>query len=264
MKRFAVVGFAIFALAGLFMQARGQDGNWSTLKGRIIWDGDKIPKQKPIADIMKNADKAHCLAKGDVLDEEWVVNPKNKGIRWTFVWLADAAKPKNSPQPVHPDLKQIKNKEVEIDQPMCKFVPHALGMREGQVLVAKNSSSITHNFKWQGSTAKGIAGNVIIPPNRKFPIKGLVAHHFPVLINCNVHTWMNGFVRVFDHPYFAVTDENGAFEMPKAPAGKYRLFIWHGPHGWSGGADGRNGQIITIKSGGATDLGNIKFKVSEN
>ncbi|MBM4070675.1 MAG: hypothetical protein FJ271_17225 [Planctomycetes bacterium] len=265
MRRFAVVCFALFTLAGFFVHARADDDSWSTVKGRIVWDGANVPKQKPLADIMKSADKNHCLAKGDILDEEWVVNPKNKGIRWTFVWLADKGYPKvKTAPPIHPDLKEIKVKDVVMDQPMCKFVPHALGMREGQVLVSKNSSPIAHNYKWQGSIAKGIAGNVLIPPNGKFEIKGLVADIRPVLINCNIHTWMKGYVRVFDHPYFAVTDENGAFEMPKAPAGNYRLFIWHGSGGWSGGAEGKNGQPITIKAGAPTNLGELKYKLSES
>lgn len=262
MRRLAVVCFALFTLAGIFVHARADDDSWGTVKGRIVWDGDKIPARKPIADILKNADKNHCLAKGNILDEEWVVNPKNRGIQWTFVWLADKDFPKaKAAPPIHPDLKEIKAKDAVIDQPMCMFVPHAIGMREGQVLVAKNSSTVAHNFKWQGSTAKGIAGNVIIPPNGKFEIKNLVADRFPVLVNCNVHTWMKGYVRVFDHPYFAVTDENGAFEMPKAPAGKYRLMVWHGSAGWSNGAAGKNGQLIAIKAGAPTDLGELKFKI---
>lgn len=262
MKVFAIGSFALIALAGYFANARAADDDWGNIKGRIVWDGDDIPVRKPIADIDKSTDKAHCHAKGKILDEKWVVNPKNKGLRWTFVWLADAKNPKAA-LPIHPDLKEIKVKEVFMDQPMCMFVPHALGMREGQVLVAKNSAPIAHNYKWTGSVLKGIQGNVLLPPNGTLPIKGLVADRLPVQIQCSIHPWMNGWVRVFNHPYFAVTDENGAFEIPKAPAGDYRLVIWH-EEGFSGGAMGRTGQPIAIKAGGVTDLGSIKYKVPAN
>ncbi len=261
MKPFIVVssGFLVLAAASLWEAAGAQgDDGWGTVKGRIVWEGE-IPKRKPIDSIDKHADKAHCLSKGIIVDEDWVVNAKNKGLRWTFVWLADAKNPK-ARLPIHPDLKEIKIKELVMDQPCCMFTPHALGLREGQVLVAKNSSPIPHNFNWHGRVSKGVSGNVLVPAKGTFPIKGLPADPLPVLIQCNVHTWMKGYVRVFDHPYFAVTDENGAFKFLKAPSGDYRLVVWHGSGGWSGGAAGKNGQPIAIKANAPTNLGDMVYK----
>ena len=47
---------------------------------------------------------------------------------------------------------------------------------------------------------------------------------------CNIHGWMKAYVRVFDHPYYAVTDEDGKFEIKLARVGaaihhlaRYRL-----------------------------------------
>ena len=263
MKRILSVTVGLALLAGfllLFGAARAQDAKkWSDLKGRIIWGDKNIPGRKPIDAIKTHQDKNHCLSKGAVLDEEWVVNAKNKGLKWTFVWLQ--AKDK-SPLPIHPDLNNIKQKQVVMDQPCCMFVPHALGMRQGQILLAKNSAPIPHNFKY--TTGDGTGGNPLLPPKGSFAIKGLEADPFPVIVNCGIHPWMKAWIRVFDHPYFAVTDENGAFAIPKAPAGNYQLMIWHGSGGWSGGAAGRNGQPIVIKGGGETDLGNLEYKKPKN
>jgi hypothetical protein len=44
---------------------------------------------------------------------------------------------------------------------------------------------------------------------------------------CDVHPWMTGYVGVSAHPFFAVTGEDGKFEIPKVPAGKYTLEAWH-------------------------------------
>jgi hypothetical protein len=250
-------------LAGIlliFSGARAQDGkSWSDLKGHIIWGDKNIPVRKPIEAVKANQDKAHCLSKGAILDENWVVNPKNKGLKWTFVWLEKKDK---SALPIHPDLKNIKQKQVVMDQPCCMFVPHALGMRHGQILLAKNSSPIQHNFKY--TTGDGTGGNPLIPSKGSVQIKGLEADPYPVMVNCGIHGWMKAWIRVFDHPYFAVTDENGAFAIPKAPAGEYQLMIWHGSGGWSGGAAGRNGRTITIKGGVVTDLGNLQYKKPNN
>jgi hypothetical protein len=38
---------------------------------------------------------------------------------------------------------------------------------------------------------------------------------------------MRAYIHVFDHSFFAVTDERGAFSIPDIPAGKYMLKAWH-------------------------------------
>jgi hypothetical protein len=63
---------------------------------------------------------------------------------------------------------------------------------------------------------------------------------------------MTGYVRVFDHPYYAVTDKDGKFEIKNAPTGDYRIVYWH-ENGFRGGAEGRFGDEITIK-GPTTDV----------
>jgi hypothetical protein len=44
---------------------------------------------------------------------------------------------------------------------------------------------------------------------------------------CDTHAWMLGFVHVFDHPFFAVTNEQGVFSIPDLPPGSYILKAWH-------------------------------------
>ena len=255
---------AICAVASLTfavcVNSSAQEGGWGDVKGSIIWGGDKIPERLPL-DLKQNPDKAACLKDGNLLDETWVVNPKNKGLRYTFVWLE--AKDKEAKVPIHPSLKDIKDKKIIMDQPVCMFLPHAIGMREGQVLVAKNSARISHNFKWSGGTLNQ-GNNVLLPPNTEREIDDLKAERSPVSIECNIHPWMRGWVRVFNHPYFAVTDENGAFEFKNAPAGDWQLVVWHGSGGWLGGAKGKNGQPITVKAGGTTDLKALAYPPPAN
>jgi len=131
-------------------------------------------------------------------------------------------------------------------------------MREGQVLIAKNSAPMPHNFKWGGNPAKNPGNNVLIQAGGKLEIKDLVADRFPVTVNCTLHPWMSAWVRVFDHPYYAVTDDSGNFEIKDAPAGDYRLVVWHESVGW--GTPGlKNGEPITIKAGGVTKVPTIEL-----
>ncbi|MGE3806689.1 MAG: hypothetical protein AB7K24_18635 [Gemmataceae bacterium] len=238
----------------LLPTANAEDANWGTVKGRIVWGGDAIPERKPLN---VDVDKDHCLAKGALLGEDWVVNPKNKGVKWTFVWLDVAPKVKDK-LPIHPDLKEIKDKQVTMDQPMCAFEPRAVAVREGQELVVKNSAPVAHNVNYRGLLNAG--GNFLIPAKGQYVIKDLVTDRLPLTVECNIHKWMKGRILVLPHPYFAVTDADGNFEIKNAPAGEWYLKVYHDSIGWRGGAAGRNGEKINIKGGGTTDVGNLEVK----
>jgi hypothetical protein len=251
--------FGLLAGLGLILGARRadaqkEDDKWGTLKGRVVWGGDKIP---PREFVKIDKDEKHCKEDGPIPREDWVINAKNKGVRWVFVWL----KPEEGANlPVHPKLEKIAVKEVVMDQPCCKFIPHGLGMREGQVLLAKNSSPVTHNYRVVGHPNYNKGENFSLPPKTERAIKDLKAQPIAIIIGCDLHKWMSARVWVFDHPYFAVTDEDGNFEIKMAPAGKYRLMVWQEEMGYRGGEAGRKGEPITIKGGGVTDLGKLELK----
>jgi hypothetical protein len=262
MRVLSLIGFAIAWAAlgsGVGERARADDQAWGTIRGQVVFDGDQIPERKQ-ADVNGHKDQEHCLSKGPIFSEAWVVNPKNKGVRWVFVWLAPADK--NRKLPVHPALKAGADKPVEIDQPCCAFVPHAVGVQQGQLLISKNSAPVAHNVNWNGGS-KNPGNNLLVPAGSEIKIKDLRASPFPIKFECNIHRWMNGWVRVFDHPYFAVTDADGKFEIKDAPVGDWRLMIWQESTGYLGGAAGRNGSPVTVKAGPPTDLGQFKLKPTD-
>jgi Polysaccharide lyase family 4, domain II len=246
----ALVGAVVLASATM-VRADG----WGTIKGQVVWGGGNVP-----APIKLNVDKdqAHCLSKGAILKEEYVINPKNKGVRWVMVYLMSVGG-FNKDIPIHPKLKAIKNPAVELDQPCCRFEPHVLALREGQTLVVKNSAPVVHNVNING--AKGLSLNRILPPSGELKVENALAQPLPISVACNIHGWMTGKVFVLKHPYFAVTDEDGKFEIKNAPAGTYRLVIWHEGMGWVVGdkEPSKMGKKITIKADEVTDLG--KFPV---
>ncbi len=222
-------------------------GDWGTLKGRVVWKGAS-PEIKPL---VVDKDQAQCLKNGPVPNEEFVINKTNKGVRFVIVWLTGGGDPKKpAALPVHPDVKEIKEKEFVVDQPCCKFEPRVFALRQGQILVAKNSSPTLHNFNWQGGEGEG--NNTTVPANDEIKITVEKASQRPFLVSCGIHPWMKGAFRVFDHPYFAVTDADGKFEIKKVPAGKCQLVVWHEGVGW--GEGGRGGQAVDVKAGGTTDV----------
>jgi hypothetical protein len=200
---------------------------WGTIKGQLVYGGPNVPEQK---ELKANKDEQHCLAKGPILDHEWIVNKQNKGVKNVFVWLA--ADPNE---------------------------PYASVMREGQALIVKNTAPVAHNANHIGSPLKNPAGNPIVPAGGQVTIP-LKADRFPVRLSCNIHPWMKGFVGVYDHPYYALTDANGNFEIKHAPAGAFRMFIWHEAVGWRLGTEGAKGEPVTIRAKETTDLGKLPIQ----
>lgn len=224
---------------------------WGTIKGRIVWGGKNLPIPRKI---VVPAMHAACVGKGDLFDDSLIVSAKDRGVKDVLLWLVDAD---GKPLPVHPDLKQHKNTTVTIDQPRCLFVPRIVVTRQGDTLLAKNSAKVDHNFSWNGE--ENGAGNKLMPPGSTLTLKNLKAEPMPMLVKCDLHMWMRARVAVFDHPYYALTGEDGRFEIKLAPAGGYRLKILHDAQGWRLGAKGRGGEPVQIKAGGVTDLGELKI-----
>src|SRR5207248_3328288 len=144
-------------------------------------------------------------------------------------------------------LKDVPKQPLVVDQPQCMFEPYASVMREGQELIVKNSAPVAHNANYQGSQARNPGANPIVPAGQQITIN-LKSDRFPVRLSCNIHPWMRGLVGVYNHPYYALTDANGNFEIKLAPAGSFRLFIWHEGAGWRLGTEGSKGEPVTIKA----------------
>jgi len=233
------------------------DDGWGTIKGRIVLENEPAAAKE----ITVSADQGHCLAKGKLFDQTWIVN-KDKAVKNAFIWLASDGKTASGKDlKVHPSLAKLVSDKVEIDQPCCAFEPRCVAVREGQSLVVKNSSPVTHNVRWEPvDKLKNKAGNETIVAGRDVVIAGLKQEKFAIGVACSIHPWMKGQVRVFDSPYYAITGDDGSFEIKLAPAGKCRLFVWHEGCGWKDGAKGKEGQEIDIPPGGTLDLGLLKLK----
>jgi hypothetical protein len=252
----AIIASALVAAGG--MRAAADD--WVTIKGQVVFPADKeIPKRAPLN---VTQDKDHCTSKGDLLDESIVINKTNRGVKNVVVFLrpdeADlkAEFPKDK---IFPDDAKRKPAEVVIDQPCCMFVNRVTVARVGDKLVVKNSAPVPHNFFWD--SGNNGAHNVTIPKMDKWEMpQAFVKEAPPIQYKCTIHGWMTGYVRIFDHPYYAVTDENGKFEIKNAPAGKYRIVYWH-ENGLRGGAKGRAGEEIEIK-GPTLEMKPTEFDVS--
>src|SRR5262245_54061140 len=93
----------LFVLSGALPCLAADDDKWSTVKGKVVFDDSKHAIPKRAVPDTKNAVLPPCVGKDkDFLTEDWVVNPKNKGVRDVFVWLM--------PEPTADEWKRMKSK----------------------------------------------------------------------------------------------------------------------------------------------------------
>lgn len=113
-----------------------------------------------------------------------------------------------------------------IIQRECTYEPRVTGVVAGQQVVIKNADATYHNVR--ATRGDDYLFNLSQPARAP----DLVRDDFTkpgevVSLHCDVHPWMNAFVVVQDHPLFAVTGEDGRFEIPNVPPGTYVLEAWH-------------------------------------
>jgi len=185
-----------------------------TITGTVKWSGPvphtsvfPIDKDPQICD--PNSRKTRDL-------ERLVVGPDN-GVANTVVYLKDISrgKPLDIPLP-----------RRSLDQKQCRYEPHILLVPENGPLHLKSSDAVLHTVHMDGAASYNLPfpfTNQTV--TRNMPTAGLVN------VRCNGgHSWMNAELMVVPHPYYAVTDENGKFELTHVPPGKYVIVAWH--EGW--------------------------------
>jgi len=114
---------------------------------------------------------------------------------------------------------------VTIDQQGCLYHPRVLGVMAGQGIEIKNSDAVLHNIKAMPKKNRGF--NSSQPTAGMKTVKTFPLAELAIPFECNVHGWMHAKVFVMDNPYFAVSDENGAFSLKGLPPGTYTLEAWH-------------------------------------
>lgn len=110
-----------------------------------------------------------------------------------------------------------------MDQRNETFVPHVLAVMLGTIVDFPNSDLIYHNVFSLSRAKRFDLGRYAAGKS-----KGVVMDRTGVVrVLCEIHSHMNAFVLVFNHPFFDVTDAEGRFELPSIPAGTYTVVGWY-------------------------------------
>ncbi len=140
---------------------------------------------------------------------------------------------------------------VVLDQKGCMYTPHVMTMTVGQDMMVKNSDGFLHNVHSLAVTNPAFNfGQPNKDPGKKVPEQPKATETFRV--KCDVHPWMSAYVGVFEHPFHAVSAEDGKYAIKgKLPDGDYTLVAWHEKFG-------EKEEKVTVKDGKAET--NFSFK----
>lgn len=143
-----------------------------------------------------------------------VKDQKGKNVEDAVV-LAVAADPRNA-QRSKPPLGAV-------DQVDKQFVPYVKPIFVGSTVRFPNSDNIRHQV-------------YSFSPAKKFELPLYAGTNAPpvifdkpgvVVLGCNIHDWMVGYIYVAETPFFAKTGPLGTASISDLPPGEYRVRIWH-------------------------------------
>jgi len=219
--KFLFCFLAVLVIVLVPVLSAGQDGyevvsvqDGGTIRGTVKWQG-ALP-HLIASEINKDPEVCDPLGQKHRDLERLLVAP-NGGVANTVVFLRNVSRGKEMNLPVA---------RRSLNQKNCRYEPHILLVPVQATLTVKSSDPLLHTVHMSGSadynlpfTAKG--QEITRPMTRE----GIVS------LRCNAgHVWMNGEMIVAKNPYYAVTDEDGKFELTQVPPGQYEIVAWH--EGW--------------------------------
>ncbi len=203
----------------------------ASISGMVMFTG--TASANPAIDM---AEEPECAAKYTDGPTDPIVSVTDGHLANVFVRVVGGLPGGPYPMPSEP---------ATIDQDGCLYSPRVIGVMVGQTLAITNSDPLLHNIKAVPTENRGF--NVSQPRAGMTSNRTFATPEIMVPFECNVHGWMNAYVGVVEHPYFAVTGADGSFTISGLPAGTYPVEAWHETLGTQSGE-------VTVAADGSASL----------
>lgn len=202
-------------------QAVVEVAGYGSVTGRVIVEG-AVADLGPFLPAGELKDPTVCIRE-QIPDQRVIVGPDG-GLANVFVFLP--RKPAGTKDEAAAPPAEV----VMFDQQTCTFKPHAVLLRAGQEMRVLNADPITHNT--HTNPTKNASFNSAVRPGERegIPLVYKRPEMSPVRVVCDFHPWMLAWHLPLDHPYGALTADDGAFAIADVPAGKHKFAVWHEGH----------------------------------
>ena len=162
--------------------------------------------------VTRNADLC-----GDRVPEGAIVAPRG-GLMNVVVWLTDAREGKPLPD----------SRRFEVTNFRCRLDPRVQGVIVGGTLNVKSADPVVHETVIRVSGAREALETVTQNGDGQVvPLEKVLARPVRLELTCRTHPWTQGWIHVFDHPYFVISAPNGRFALDSIPPGEYTMRTWH-------------------------------------
>jgi len=222
---------AAFAFGALGDNAK--DDTTGSIEGRVVFEGKK-PAPKPDISITNEEQTKGCHDHGEMFLKDNTLMIGDKGGIANVVMTIKA---KGFDRKVPTDA-------IVIDQKGCRFDPHVVVVPQDAKVKFENSDGTTHNVhtfpKKNKPENKNVSGGS--------SMEQVLDQSETILIKCDIHPWMKGYVVVTDATHYAVSDAEGNFKIAGLPPGDYVVNYWHEELG-KGKSD-----KVTVNAGGTAKM----------
>ncbi len=234
-----IVGVGLMALftqtAWSYDEITVTDGG--TIRGKVTITGEK---PRPMAfNLVTIPDPVFCgtisTGTGWRIVEDFIIGP-DQSLKDVVVYLKDIEKGK----PFHMPM-------VRIESVDCDFIPFVNVLRDGHEIAVVNMDPVEHDIQgYETARERGarVLFNRPLPMNPYHKVAGIFGKkHLPgepmvekihlrkgrnvLVMQCGFHPYMFSWGLVLENPYYAITPEDGTFEISDIPPGDYMLTAWH-------------------------------------
>lgn len=153
-------------------------------------------------------------------DSASIVETESRGgtLSNVLVWVDGVASGK--------PLSEVRRETLTIER--CRPEPRVMTLVSGSTVNVLSRDRAPHDLRFYREgvgepveTIHTVDAGQVVPSERIANAPGIVE------ARCARHPWVRAYVAVFDHPYFAVTGERGAFKIDSLPPGTYTVKVWH-------------------------------------